>query len=107
MEAYLQWIGAVSNNDVAKAEALTSKERRPDLDLKALCAKVSAKIKVNPAKNTLVREEIDANAAVVVYRTAYKDGKVKYWMDKLLREDGRWKVVPHLTQNITLRDAKP
>lgn len=105
-DSYLRWIDAAAKNDVPAVAELTSKTRKPDLDLKTLCGSISASFKKTGWKNSPVHEEISGDSAVVVYRVEYGDGKVKYWMDKLVREDGSWKVVPHLSRNVLLRDAK-
>ena len=50
-----------------------------------------------------IHEEISGDSAVVVYRVQYGADKIKYWMDKVLREDGVWKVAPQHVKMLPLR----
>lgn len=107
-ETVLAWNHALAAGDVAKAEALTSKTaadwiaKKAGGSLKAL----SEKYRKGPkAEETLVREEESGDNAVAVYRVAYPNGKVSYYMDALRKEDGRWKVAPQHVASIVLKAA--
>ena len=55
----------------------------------------------------IIHEEISGDAAVVIYRVQYGFKPTKYWMDKLFREDGSWKLAPQYVRSITLMEENP
>lgn len=103
------WNDALTEGDVRTAASLTSTTSTLHIkqnfgSLEQISVIYQRNLKDHKVESKLVHEEISGDTAVVVYRVQYDDKAVKYWMDKLFREDGTWKVAPQFVQTTTLKE---
>lgn len=107
-EAVEAWNRALEKGDGDTARRLTSNTsgeyvREAFGSLEKLSKRYQTELKGLKTTTRVIEEEIDGESAVVVYRVVYDAGRVTYWMDRLLREDGEWKVAPQFTSDTPLR----
>ena len=108
-EAAKTWNDALTQADVQTAASLTSSTSAPYIkqnfgSLEQLAIIYQQNLKHRKVETKLIHEEISNDTAIVVYRVQYDEKSVKYWMDKLLREDGTWKIAPQFVQTTTLKE---
>lgn len=103
------WNDALTQGDVEAAEGLTSSTSKDHIkqnygSLEQLSVSYQKSMKNIKVETKIVHEEISGDSAVVVYRVQYGEKAVKFWMDKLYREGGDWKVAPQFVQTLTLKE---
>ena len=103
------WNDALTKGDVKSAADRTSSTsseytKQKFLYLEQLSVTYQKGMKDLKVETKIVHEEISGDTAIVVYRVQYGDKTVKYWMDKLFREAGDWKVAPQFVQTLTLKE---
>ena len=103
----MAWNDALTKGDVKTAAELTSSTSNEHIkqafgSLDQLSAAYQQNLKELKVETKIVHEEISGDSAIVVYRVQYGDKTVKYWMDKLFREAGNWKVAPQFVQTLSL-----
>ena len=108
-DAVKAWNDALTKEDVKAAESLTSSTSKDHIkqnfgSLEQLSKSYQGSLKNDKLQTKIIHEEISGDTAMVVYRVQYGDEKVKYWMDKLYREGGEWKVAPQFVQTLTLKE---
>lgn len=108
-EVVKAWNDALAAGDVKTAESLTSGTsdqhiKQNLVSLEQLSLAYQRGMKGLKVETQIVHEEINGETAVVVYRVQYGDKTVKYWMDKLFRESGDWKVAPQFVQSLILKE---
>lgn len=105
-EVLKAWNDALTTGNVKTAEKLTSGTSDQHIKQNFVSLEQLSIIYQKGTKcvQVLVHEEISGDTAIVVYRVQYDDKTVKYWMDKLFREAGDWKVAPQFVQTLTLKE---
>ncbi|MGI8980884.1 MAG: hypothetical protein ACR2FY_16775 [Pirellulaceae bacterium] len=103
------WNDALAKGDVKSAADRTSSTSNQHIkqnfgSLEQLSAVYQKGMKDLKVETKIVYEEIDGDTAMVVYRVQYGDKTVKFWLDKLFREAGDWKVAPQFVQTLTLKE---
>jgi hypothetical protein len=103
------WNDALDKGDMKTAAELTSKTAETFIQeafgsLEQLSTLRQQELKGVKVGRRLVHEEVSGNSAVVVYRMQYDADAVTYWMDKLVHEDGSWKVAPQYIQMVPLKE---
>lgn len=103
------WNEALARGDVETAAELTSKTSETYIQqafgsLEQLSAVMQRELRGVKLRRKLVHQEISGNSAVVVYRMEYDADAITYWMDKLVHEEGSWKVAPQHTQMLPLNE---
>lgn len=106
-EVVKAWNDALRNGDVKTAAMLTSRTSGHGQDLGYFEQLSNRYQNFRVVERIIIHEEISGDAAVVIYRVQYASDATKYWMDKLFREDGSWKLAPQYVRSITLMEEKP
>jgi len=106
-QAARAWNDALLDGNLETAARLTSATSREYVtknfgSLKALSERYRSGGLANMVVDD-IHEEISGESAIVIYRVKYESGAVKYWMDKLLLEDGIWKLAPQHVKSISLK----
>jgi len=109
-EACMRWNNALGDGKLDLARKLTSQTSFTYLQktfkgLEGLSGKYRKSSDPYIAESeSEVETRIDGRESIVVYDVTYRSGTRKRWRDRLLLEDGIWKVAPQYVEVQRLRD---